>query len=107
MAGLSYEDWQSGVLAPTWLRRTTGSALQRVLGAIKDLVAGASKEAVKARIVAEAATDALSYIGSDRNIERYPNEATASYRARLARAWTVWEFAGTAAGIIEIGRAHV
>lgn len=102
----SFEAWQTTGdavtpgLSPPRLRGRWGSALMRVFGAVKDAIADAAKAAVKARLVELAPDDALAWIGRERNVERYPGETNAGYRARLLAAWETWFAAGTAAGLV-------
>ena len=60
------------------------------------------KAAVKARMpgLAGANSDALalSYIGSDSSMPRYPAESDAEYGDRLQQRWALYERAGAAAG---------
>jgi hypothetical protein len=107
----TFEAWQTAGdartpgLSPPRLRQRFGASLMRVLGAVKDAVADAARQAVKARMVALAPDDALPWIGAERLIERYPGETTPQYRARLRAAWDAWLFAGTAQGVVGALRA--
>ncbi|MGZ3454441.1 MAG: phage tail protein [Polyangiales bacterium] len=87
-------------LAPPWLHGRWGEAWARALGLAKDLVAEGAMQAVKARLLRNSPPDALPYAGTDRQIERGPGEADASYRARLLGAFETWRLAGTNKGIV-------
>ncbi len=101
----SYETWQTTTLPPPWLRGPWGRKLQKVLGFAKDLLVSGAKLAVKSAFPREAPADALPYIGTENNLERYPVDTDATYRARIAAPWSVWEYAGTTTGILAAYRA--
>lgn len=88
-------------LFPVWLRGPTGDAWATGFGVMLDGVADSATNAVKCRIVREAPSDALAYIGSERNLDRVPSESDAQYRARLEAAWDAWSYAGTDRAIVE------
>lgn len=50
--------------------------------------------------VAQVAPDALAYLGEELNLPRYATETNTQYQARLARAWTDYQVAGTEASIL-------
>lgn len=78
-------------------------AFGRVLGRLEDeeLASGTGLlvQAVKARSAKLCPADALYLVGRDRDLERYPGETDAAYRARLEAAFDAHEWAGTAKGI--------
>lgn len=86
--------------APGWLQGPHGAALLRLFGRSLDILLAAHKAAVKCRFVAVAPADALPHHGDARGLARYPGDTDATYRARLAGAWSFWQQAGTAAGIL-------
>lgn len=94
----TFRDWQP-TLQPTALRGTWGTAWAVSLGEHKDALVALSKEAVKARFLALAPSDALAAHGADRDMERGYEEGEASYRARLAGAWESWAWVGTRYGV--------
>lgn len=96
---MTYEDWLVEEVIPTWLRDTWGERWFRALGRMADLVVDGAKQAVKARFVRLAPTDALDALGWERLIERGPNESHERYRERVSKPWDVWPQAGTAGGI--------
>ncbi len=93
-----YEIFQRD-LGPTWLQGAKGRAWTGASGATKDLFVDWLTEAVQARFVDSAPADALPLLADDRLLERFPNEPDATFRARIAGAWDVWEFAGTVYGL--------
>jgi hypothetical protein len=100
MAYESYETWLTETLAPSWLRGRYARAFLGVVGRMLDRITDGADAAVKVRFVAQAPVDALEYIGSERNLPRYAPDTDDTYRARLAAAWSLYEFAGTRQGIL-------
>ncbi len=94
----TYRDWQP-TLHPTALRGTWGTAWAASLGAEKDALLSLAKEAVTARLIGAAPSDALDLIGADRDLERGRSEGDASWRDRIAGAWESWSWLGTRYGI--------
>jgi hypothetical protein len=86
-------------LAPPWLRGRWGEAWNGTVGLAMDMVAEGAMQAVKARFIKGAPSDALPYAGTDRQIERAPGESDDQYRARLLGAFETWRLAGTNKGI--------
>ncbi len=92
--------------APRWLRQPRGAFWLNALGQVKDALAQRAREAVQSRLPARAPPDALSAIGSERSLDRYPVDTDATYRSRLADAWGLWQWGGTAKGVLdELNRA--
>jgi hypothetical protein len=90
-------------IAPSWLNGDVGAKLLHSLGIVLDALGTWMDYAVKARFPghAGATPTALSYIGNDRLLERYPNESDSAYATRL-RAWLdTWRTAGNARSIID------
>lgn len=101
MAVRTYRAW-ARELMPTWLRGTWGGAFVDTIGLVFDAIQEANYEAGAANLL-DAPTfpaDALPLVGSERNIERYPSETDAQYKARVRGAWTAWPQAGTKGGIL-------
>lgn len=61
---------------------------------------GDTQAAKSSQLRPEMSPDALTLVGRDRGISRGPTETDTQYRARVAAAWTAWEYAGTAYTII-------
>jgi hypothetical protein len=101
MAIRNYRAWARD-LVPTWLRGEWGGALVDTFGFVFDLIQEANYEAGASSLL-DAPTfpsDALPLIGSERQIERYPSESDATYKARVAGAWIAWPQAGTPGGLL-------
>lgn len=88
--------------APKALRGKRGSAWMRAHGRAKDWTQDAVRQAVRAGLVAVAPVDALGYDGNERNLPRYPGDTDETYRARLQRAWELWQQAGTRPGLLAV-----
>ena len=101
MALRTYRAWARD-LVPTWLRGEWGGKLVELFGFTFDSIQEANYEAGAAGFL-DAPTfpaDALALVGSERNIERYPSETDATYKARVAGAWVAWPQAGTRGGLL-------
>lgn len=94
----TFEEWQP-TLHPTGLAGPWGRAWAVALGRHKDGALALAKEAVRARFLPDAPTDALARIGADRDLGRVESESDTSFRARLAGAWESWSWLGTRYGI--------
>lgn len=92
--------------APAWLRRPQGEAWLLVQGLAKDALVEAARQAVLARVVARAPSDALPLHANDRSLEQAPAESLSAWRTRLDAAWAVWPTAGTNPGILNALAAH-
>ena len=92
----TYRQWALE-LSPPWLRGPWGEKLLNVLGGVFDEAYGTIFEAGAAASVDAPSfpNDALGLLGSERNIERYPAETDAEYKARVKGAWESWAQAGT------------
>ncbi len=92
-----YRDFQSR-LAPPWLRGPNGSIIQQELGGEKDVQVDRARQSVLANFPDQGPTDALPFIGADRQLPQAVGESTADYRERLRTAWDRadgWSFAGS------------
>ncbi|MBV8929442.1 MAG: hypothetical protein JO152_10000 [Mycobacteriaceae bacterium] len=94
-----YQDWVTRVLAPSWLQGRFGQAFLQVLGQRLDQLVTAAKDAIKVGYLADAPSDAVPYHGGNRYLERHAPDTDASYAARLADPWSIWEFAGSQTGV--------
>jgi hypothetical protein len=88
-------------VAPPWLLGTTGKALLQTIGQKLDAKMSQLKTGIKARWPDYAPSDALAYIGNDRNIEQGPNEPAASFQVRLRTAVAENHIRGSAASILD------
>lgn len=89
-------------LAPGWLRKPKAALFLEGFGLLLDELVTRAKDAVKQRFVLLCAPDALGYHGLERGLERFGIDTDATYRARLAIAWALWQLAGTAEGIVTL-----
>ena len=96
---MPYDQFQLG-LSPPWLQRPVGENWATALGIAKDAIAEGAILAVKCRWLATCPEDALPLIGSERSLVRLPAETAGAYRARMANAWTAWQYAGTKTGLL-------
>jgi hypothetical protein len=95
----TYEAFQRD-LAPPWLGGPRGQELLETQGEAKDLVVEGAKDAVKASFVEGGPDDALPYLGSARNLVRYPGDTVDGFRQRIRNAWETWTFAGVEATVL-------
>lgn len=87
-------------VSPAWLLTAEGAAYLRALGGLQDSLVERAKDAVKARFPGYAPRDGLAAIGAERGLPRGKPDTDATYSARLQNAWDIWEWAGTATGIL-------
>jgi hypothetical protein len=87
-------------LAPAWLSRPAGKAWLGAFGDQKDWLTELTKQAVKARCADVAPSDALPLIGAERQLVRGVTETEADFRARILAAWDLWQYGGTAYGLL-------
>lgn len=92
---MTFEEYQSRTLAPGWLQDPDGLGWNGALGAQKDILTAAAKEAVKARFPELAPEDALQLLAIERGIDRGQTETLEGFRGRVLGAWDVWRWAGT------------
>lgn len=98
MALKTYTSW-IGRAMPTVLSKDApwGSKFMGTLALFLDAIAHSINQATKApwQIRDDGVPeDALTHIGDDLLLERYPTETRAQYEARLADPWGTWELAG-------------
>lgn len=89
-------------VTPTGLRGTNGLRLvQTLYGFTANVTVEAARLATKLSWTKslEQPDDALVLVGEERILNAMPQESPASYRARLANAWVLWEKAGNPATI--------
>jgi hypothetical protein len=96
----SFETYESEVLAPGWLRDPAGAAYLGALGASKDREVARLKEAAKCDWPSVCPEDALALLAAERGLDRGPTETLDAFRERVRRAWDLWEWAGTAWGLL-------
>ena len=110
MAGV-YETWfQSPELGPGWMHDAVGDAYWGSVGKVFDDQVTRLKTGIRARFPEDAAAmvmeDALEEIAKDRMLPRggstpgANDEPLADWATRLKNAWTTWEMAGSAKGLL-------
>jgi hypothetical protein len=98
---MPYREYEASAdAAPRWLLGPRGAAWLESSGDTKDASCDELKAAVKLRFASTAPGDGLDLMGADRMIERAIGETNASYRARIIDAWNLWQFGGTAWGLL-------
>jgi hypothetical protein len=95
----TYRQYRTSLM-PTTMQRPAGQAFQGALGDVEDSLIDRAKQAVKARFPLLAPPGALTAIGVERQMPQGPGESTATYAARLVRAWDSWQWAGTPYGLL-------
>lgn len=94
-------DWVKYVeklpLSATWKGELGAKFVGLVMGEIHNRLSEGFMDAVRSpylHLAGRTPDDALPYIGSETNINSYPGESLAAYRARLNDPWALWTFAG-------------
>lgn len=100
----SYREWLPSI-APAAFKRPQGQAYLAQYGAEADAVVARAKAAIEARAPGAGPSDALPFIGAERQIIRGPGDTDDSYAERLRRAWETWELGGKQYGILMALRA--
>lgn len=93
-----YETW-AVQRTPYWLG-DWGRRWSRVIGRVADATALGVKLAVVARFPRYAPDDALEDAGADRATPAVPGESSIAHRRRVAEAWEIKPWLGTATGIV-------
>lgn len=87
-------------IAPSWLQGPIADALLTAPGTMLNAWANWATNGVRARFPSEAPSDALGYIGNDRNLERGPAQTDDGYREQLRKAFDTWRRAGNPTTIL-------
>lgn len=87
-------------ITPTWLNGPIGAKYLYSMAVIYDALSDAASYAVRARFPQLAPSDALSWIGQDRQIDRGFQESEVSYVARLLLWLDLWRTAGNAKSML-------
>jgi hypothetical protein len=104
---------------PPWIAGHDGAAVQTALGHDQDAHVKSLEDAAKMASPFLCADDALDAVGRRFSIPRLPGEPNGTapvgglggtggtgYRGRLCAAWSTWQFAGTATGVINAIQAY-
>jgi hypothetical protein len=102
MAAMSFETWLTKHLAPKSLQGPWGTRFFTAIGQRADARVTWAKDAVKNSFPAQAADDALPWVGKARGIDRYFADTLATFRTRIVDAWAQWELAGTESRITSL-----
>lgn len=86
-------------LSPPWLQGPRGAAFLSSLGTALDEAVSWTLTGVLARFIQRAPEDALTLLGSERGLDRFPGEHLEAYRSRLLGAWEFWRWGGTLRGM--------
>lgn len=91
-----YRRWIK-LFMPASLQTEVASRLAELYALVTDLLVETMTSAVYASSLAsgQVAADAMTLIGNERGMPRYPTETDFSYNARLLSAWTAYTYAGT------------
>lgn len=79
----TYREYIEQIL-PGFLRNERGIAYTGVLGLVFDMLAEGASQATQLHFVSKAPTDALGFVGLQKDTERFPGETNAAYKARIA-----------------------
>lgn len=86
--------------APGWIAGPGGVAFHTAMGSVEDYLFSLAQQAVRARFASRSPADGLVQIGLERGMPRATQDTDGSYALRLINAWTTWQFAGTAYGVL-------
>ena len=100
----SITEWLISKAPPRMIWNDWGQRFVVVIGSLLDMVADGQTSATRCRFVSDAPSDALPYMGRDRLLDRGPDEADESWRARLDAAWDSWLHAGSVNPLGMIGQ---
>lgn len=91
-------------LSPGFLRGKWGERLVSAIALQFDILCEAAEQGSGANLLdsEDFPPDALGLMGRERMIDRFPGETDAFYRSRLRFAWTIWRYAGTAIGVLDL-----
>ena len=87
-------------LAPPWLATGAGQRVLYLPGLLTDALTQAALDGVKSRFPGYGLSDALTFIGADRQIVRGPDEPDADYIIRLQKWLDSWQHAGSPYGLL-------
>ena len=85
----------TGIQKPMWADGPEARKWQGVMGAALDAQDAALVEARAVRYPSNCPSDALYFLGAERQLEQVPIESEAQWRIRLRQAWAIWHQGGT------------
>ena len=91
-------------ISPPWLRRHYGLRLMGAIsGLMGDIIMEGASQAIQGPWLRSGfqPPDALPLVGNERRMPRYPSDTDATYRERLAEAWSTYGRGGNEGAIIE------
>src|SRR5712675_1386603 len=91
----SYTEWLRDVLLPGFFKKYWGRLYWETIGFTLDILLSGAKQSVKVRFPSICPEDALDYVGDGRNIDRYCEMDTDTFRDRVQRAWDLWFASGS------------
>lgn len=96
----NFSEWLAGLPIPWLVSREVGAADATAQGTFYDSEVATLKEAVKARMPELGPSDALTYLGNDRQLIQGYAETDDEFRQRCKLAWDQWALAGTWAELL-------
>lgn len=95
----TYKDYIIDI-SPTWLQEADGQSFSRGYAQLKDAAIASAKQAVLERMPDRASPEALELLGGERQLDKGTAETEDEFRARIKDAWSQWQYAGTAYGVL-------
>ena len=97
----TFSRFVEGVSPPAFAAGFASDYYAACFGFVADILAEGARLALLSAWAAESECpdDVLPYLGSEVRLPRYRNESAAEYRARILRAFEIYDFAGTPACI--------
>ena len=92
---MAYYQQYTRELLPAYFLEPDSFGYFEVSGSMKDDVNSAAQDAVQDSFIQSAPSDALSYLGSNFNIDRGPILTDAQFQTKLEGHWDYWSTSGT------------
>lgn len=100
-AATDFAAYRTQLLPAPWLRSPHGIAWATATGVVHQRVQDLAVDAVKAGMLRHAPADGLHLKGIERDLERYPGQDEATYRAVLDGSWEAHDDAGSDRAIVD------